>query len=225
MKYLFCLMLLAPGKMNYAQPALQSLQEYRASVAQNDDNQLVKIDKKHQGIQLDLVYAGARNFVKKAVYPKGLSYTFLRKPAYEALLGIVDELHKQNLGITIFDAYRPYHVTRVLWSIVPDERYAANPKKGSYHNRGLAIDLSLFDLKTGKVLNMGTGFDNFSDTAHHHFTALPEEVLHNRTLLKKVMEKYGFAALESEWWHYTFKTDTVYSILNIPFRRSGIETL
>jgi D-alanyl-D-alanine dipeptidase len=218
MKYLFCLMLLLIlSKMDYAQPALQNLEAYRASVVQNGNNQLIKINKKHKGIQLDLVYASPYNFVKKAVYPQGLTYTFLRKPAYKALLSVVSELQKQNLGIKIFDAYRPYNVTKVLWSIVPDERYAANPKNGSYHNRGLAIDLSLFDLKTGKTLNMGTGFDNFSDTAHHHFNALPKEILNNRVLLKKVMEQYGFKALESEWWHYTFKTDTIYSVLNIPF--------
>lgn len=217
MKYLCCFMLLAGSKMIYAQPPLQNLDEYRASVVRDSSNQLIKIAQGHRGIQLDLVYASAHNFVNRAVYPKALNYTFLRRPAYDALLRVVNDLKKQNLGIKIFDAYRPYGVTRVMWSVVPDERYAANPKKGSYHNRALAIDLSLFDLKTGRTLPMGTGFDHFSDTARHSFTALPEPILHNRTLLKQAMEKHGFTALDSEWWHYTFKTDTVYSVLNIAF--------
>lgn len=217
MKYLFCMFLLALCRLSYAQPPTQDLAAYRLSVAQNSNNQLIKIDKTQQGIQLDLVYGSTNNFVKKPVYPRGLAYTFLRKPAYEALLAVVQELRQQGLGIQLFDAYRPYDVTRILWSIVPDERYAANPKNGSYHNRGLAVDLSVYDLKTGKLLPMGTGFDNFSDTAHHSFTALPQAQLDNRALLKNVMARHGFTALDSEWWHYTFKTDTVYPVLNIPF--------
>ena len=209
--------LLTLCRLSYAQPTTQNLAAYRLSVTQNSNNQLIKIDKTQEGIQLDLVYGSTDNFVKKAVYPRGLAYTFLRKPAYEALLAVVKELRQQGLGIKLFDAYRPYDVTRILWSIVPDERYAANPKKGSYHNRGLAVDLSLFHLNTGKALPMGTGFDNFSDTAHHSFRTLPKAVLDNRERLKKVMERHGFTALESEWWHYTLKTDTIYPVLNIPF--------
>lgn len=217
MKYLFYLLLLTLSARSYAQPVTQNLQQYRLSVAQNSNYPLRKIDKKHKGIQLDLVYAGEHNFVKKAVYPRGLNYTFLRKPAYDALLRVVQALGQQGIGVIIYDAYRPYEVTKILWSIVPDERYAANPARGSFHNRGLAVDLGLYDLKTGSALPMGTGFDNFSDTAHHSFTALPKAVHNNRALLKSMMEQYGFKALETEWWHYTFKTDTVYPVLNIPF--------
>ena len=88
-----------------------------------------------------------------------------------------------------------------MWEPIKDERYVADPKKGSGHNRGIAVDLTLINLKTKEELPMGTGFDNFSDTAHQTFTALPEQILQNRNLFKNFMEKYGFKALETEWWH------------------------
>ena len=93
----------------------------------------------------------------------------------------------------------------------------ANPARGSYHNRGSAVDLTIIDLRTGKELNMGTGFDNFTDSAHHSFKNLPEEILKNRILLKSVMEKHGFKALETEWWHYTFQSDIKFDVMDIPF--------
>jgi D-alanyl-D-alanine dipeptidase len=124
-----------------------------------------------------------------------------------------------GLGLKIFDAYRPYSVTVKFWELVKDERYVANPAKGSGHNRGIAVDLTIIDLKTGKELDMGTGFDNFTDTAHHTFTSLPEEVLHNRLLLKSTMEKYGFIALESEWWHYYLANGNTFELLDIEFKK------
>ena len=127
-------------------------------------------------------------------------------------------MKKQGLGLKIFDAYRPFHVTQKMWELIKDERYVADPSKGSGHNRGLSVDLTLVDLKTGKELNMGTGFDHFTDTAHHNFTALPAEVLKNRKLLKELMEKQGFRALSTEWWHYSWPNDRNYPLLDIRFR-------
>ena len=97
------------------------------------------------------------------------------------------------------------------------ERYVANPSKGSGHNRGLSIDLTLVDLKTGKEMEMGTGFDNFTDSAHHTFQKFPDTILENRKLLRKTMEASGFKALDTEWWHYSWPNDRNYEVMDIDF--------
>ena len=106
-----------------------------------------------------------------------------------------------------------------MWELVKDERYTANPAKGSGHNRGIAADLTIIDLKTGKELDMGTGFDNFTDSAHHVFKNLPEQVLNNRHLLKSTMEKYGFKAFDTEWWHYFWVDGKEYEVMNLTFKQ------
>ena len=121
------------------------------------------------------------------------------------------------MGLKIFDAYRPYGITEKIWAAVKDERYAANPASGSGHNRGIAVDLTIADIKTRQELNMGTGFDNFTDSAHHNFAQLPAEVLANRLLLKSTMEKYGFVAFDTEWWHYSLPDPKQYSLMNLDF--------
>jgi len=104
-----------------------------------------------------------------------------------------------------------------MWEPIKDDRYVADPKKGSGHNRGIAIDLTIIDLKTGEELPMGTGYDNFTDTAHVDFNALPSIILQNRSLLKTTMEKYGFISLDTEWWHFSLPDANNYELLNIPF--------
>jgi D-alanyl-D-alanine dipeptidase len=151
------------------------------------------------------------------LYPK-ITSTFLRQPAADSLVVIEKLLRHSGLGLKIFDAYRPYAVTEAMWLPVMDDRYAADPKKGSGHNRGIAVDLTIINLKTKEELNMGTGFDNFSDTAHHAFMNLPEEVLQNRLLLKHIMEEHGFKALDTEWWHYSLPNASKFELLNVPFK-------
>ena len=101
-----------------------------------------------------------------------------------------------------------------MWELIQDERYVTDPKKGSGHNRGIAVDLTIIDRTTGKELDMGTGFDNFTDTAHQTFKNLPLEILNNRGLLKTVMEKNGFVAMETEWWHF-FWNNQDFELLDI----------
>jgi len=168
------------------------------------------------GIVFDLRYATVNNFTHKQLYP-AITTTFLRKTAATALASVQKELNKKGLGLKIFDAYRPYSATEKMWELVKDERYAADPKKGSGHNRGIAVDLTIIDLVTKKELAMGTGFDNFTDSAHHAFTALPIQVLQNRLLLKTTMERYGFKALDTEWWHYSLPNAKDYELLDIDF--------
>lgn len=167
-------------------------------------------------MHLDLKYATAENFMHEKLYPP-TNTTFLRKPAADSLKKVIEYLRKRNLTVKIFDAYRPYSVTEKMWEKVKDSRYAADPAKGSGHNRGAAVDLTLIDLKTGKELNMGTGFDNFTDTAHIDFTGLSQEVLNNRNMLREVMEKFGFIQLSTEWWHYYLPHSSSYELLDIPF--------
>ncbi len=186
------------------------------TIRKNPAKQMMDVKVQVPGIILDLRYAGTNNFMHQQLYPS-VTTTYLRKPAADSLRVIQKQLKEQGLGLKIFDAYRPYNVTEKMWEPVQDDRYAADPKKGSGHNRGVAVDLTIINLNTKEELDMGTGFDNFSDTAHHAFTDLPEAVLQNRLLLKNSMEQHGFKALDTEWWHYYLPNAKDYELLNISF--------
>lgn len=200
-------------------PMLNTYQQYLQSVKQNPAKQMVELQQVVNGVVYDLKYATRNNFMQRRMYPHGTSTTFLRKHAALALAGVQQELNQKGYGIKIFDAYRPWSVSKSFWDLVQDERYVANPSRGSNHNRGMAIDLTIIELSTGRELDMGTGFDNFSDTAHHPFKNLPLQVLNNRELLKTVMQKHGFEPYTEEWWHYTFKNSISFEVLNVPFRK------
>lgn len=192
---------------------------YKKSVHTNDKNILVNLTKVIPDIIIDLKYNTANNFTKTKLY-KNATTTYLRKDVALALQKVNDDLKSIGFGLKIFDAYRPYSVTKLMWDIVHDERYVANPINGSGHNRGISVDLTLIELKTGSELNMGTAFDNFTDSAHHSFTKnLPSENIVNRSLLKSTMEKYGFKSLETEWWHYSFSTKENYQVMDIDFKK------
>ncbi|MDE3185849.1 MAG: M15 family metallopeptidase [Bacteroidota bacterium] len=185
-------------------------------IEEDPANDMVNLQNFIPSIKLDLKYATIQNFMHQKLYPP-IKTTFLRKPAAVNLKKVVEELKKQNLSVKIFDAYRPYSITEKMWEKVKDDRYAADPAKGSGHNRGAAVDLTLIDLKTGKELPMGTGFDNFSDTAHPDFTGLQAEVLKHRNLLKRVMEENGFKQLSTEWWHFYLPNSSSFELLDISF--------
>jgi D-alanyl-D-alanine dipeptidase len=194
-----------------------NLPAYRAQILADSSKKMVELQSLSPLIRYDLRYATTNNFMHSRMYTPPPRHTFLRAPAAQALAAVQRELNSQGYGLKIFDAYRPYAVTVSFWELVQDERYVANPSKGSGHNRGLAVDLTIVDQKTGKELDMGTGFDNFTDTAHQNFTGLPEAVLKNRQLLRNIMHKHGFAPLETEWWHYYWPNNKDYEVLNIPF--------
>lgn len=202
----------------YGLRIINSVKSYQAIIKENPGKDMVDLKKLIPGLAIDLKYTGVNNFTKTKLYPK-IKTTYLRKPAAIALLTVQNELEKNGLGLQIFDAYRPYAVTEKMWELVKDDRYAADPKKGSGHNRGISVDLTIINLQTKRPLDMGTGFDNFSDTAHHDFQALPKEVLLNRLLLKNIMEKNGFKALETEWWHYSFSNGILYELLDLSFKQ------
>lgn len=196
---------------------IDNVKMLQKTISKNPSKRMVDLNQQMPGLILDLRYAGTNNFMRQQFYFNTVT-TYLRKPAADSLTVINKELNKHGLGLKIFDAYRPYAVTEKMWEPVQDDRYAADPKKGSGHNRGVAVDLTIINLNTKEELDMGTGFDNFSDTAHHAFTNLPEAVLQNRLLLKNMMEQHGFKALDTEWWHYYLPNAKDYELLNIDFK-------
>ncbi len=152
----------------------------------------------------DMKYATPDNFLKQAVYDCGECY--LRKSTAKALVKANEEFKSLGYHIKLFDCYRPLSVQKKMWKILPGTHYVANPAKGSKHNRGAAVDLTLVDAQ-GKELDMGTPFDFFGKKAHHTCTTLPKKVLENRKLLKDVLNKYNFKSIFSEWWHYEYRPE------------------
>lgn len=200
-------------------PVTDRYRLYKKQVKADPDKKMTELKSAVPGILYDLRYASTKNFMHRLMYPAGTSATFLRKPAALALSEVQRSLRQQGLGLKIFDAYRPYSVTVKFWELVKDARFVAHPRNGSGHNRGAAVDLTIVQLSTGQELDMGTGFDNFTDTAHHGFAALPEMIIQNRLLLRSLMEQNGFRAYEDEWWHYSWPGAAKTELLDIPFRK------
>jgi D-alanyl-D-alanine dipeptidase len=188
---------------------------YKKLVEEDKNKQLVEIKKRIPDIKLDIRYAGKNNFAKQAVYKQARA--FARLPVVEALKNVQSELKKSGFGLKIFDGYRPYSVTVKFFAIASDKSFVANPKDGSRHNRGCAIDLTLIDLKTGKELEMPTPYDSFAAEAASDFMNLPANVIQNRELLRSTMEKNGFRVLNNEWWHFDFNGWKNYELMDIPF--------
>lgn len=192
---------------------------YHLMVLRDSSQRMVSVTRFIPGIVLELRYAGSDNFVHRPMYPRGTRETYLRLFAARDLLHAEEELNRRGLGLMVFDAYRPYRVTRKFWEMIHDERYVANPKTGSGHNRGIAVDCTLIDLQTGRPLEMGTDFDNFTDSAHESFAGLPGAVIARRRLLREIMEKSGFVQLETEWWHYSLPHPEKYAVLDLDIAR------
>ena len=203
-----------------AQPleVVTNKKNYKQEVRKDEQQKMIELKWLIPGIIYDLQYATSNNFTGKKLYQQS-RYTYLRLPAAMALKKVQAELQQQGRGLMVFDAYRPYSVTKMMWNLIKDERYVANPASGSGHNRGLSVDLTIVDLLTGKPLDMGTPFDNFTDTAHHNFKQLAPDVLQNRLLLKTTMETHGFRALSTEWWHYSWPNNNGFKVLDIDFRK------
>lgn len=204
----------------YKRPTVtDKVRDYRNQVRKDPWKKMTDLKERIPGLVYELRYAGTNNFMHRRMYPASTRYTFLRAEAAEALKKVQDELNGKGYGLKIFDAYRPYSVTVAFWELVKDEDYVAHPARGSGHNRGVAVDCSLIRLPDGKEMNLGTDFDNFSDTAHQGFTELPEEIINNRQLLRATMEKYGFKAYEKEWWHYSWPEAARFELLDIGFEK------
>ena len=164
-------------------------------------------------VVLDIRYATTNNFTGQILYDN--DRTFLRRAVAKHLRAAQKEFNEMNLGIKIYDAYRPLSVQRKMWAVFPQEGYVANPAKGSRHNRGAAVDLTLVDLRDGKELPMPSGYDEFNEKAHRNYMGASAEEIRNRELLERVMEKHGFKGLHTEWWHFDDVNSKKYELLDI----------
>lgn len=175
---------------------------------------LVEVNSIVPDIMLDIKYATTDNFTNQIIYP--VAKCFLLTHAAHALKVASEEFNKLGYKIKIWDGYRPLRAQYIFWNLVPDPRYVADPAKGSRHNRGCAVDLTLVD-KNGLELDMGTEFDDFTERAHRDFKNLPKEVLKNRKKLESIMEKHGFIGWQNEWWHFDYKDWESHPILDLEF--------
>src|ERR1039458_8576282 len=168
-------------------------------------------------IKLDIRYATSDNFLSTPVYSSARA--FMQRPAAEALLRAHRELATQGYGLLIFDAYRPWYVTRIFWDATPPDKheFVANPAEGSRHNRGCAVDLSLYDLKTGREIEMTGVYDEMSERSYPDYAGGTAEQRAHRQLLRRAMEKQGFTVFPSEWWHFDYRDWKEYAIQNVPF--------
>jgi zinc D-Ala-D-Ala dipeptidase len=166
---------------------------------ETDDQTFVNLQNYSRDFVYDMKYATADNFLKEKVYPCG--ECFLRVKTIKSLIEANKTFQAKGYTIKLYDCYRPKAIQKKMWRIVPNPTFVANPKKGSIHNRGGAVDVTLVD-SLGVELNMGTAFDFFGEEASHNYQNLSEEILANRKLLKDVMLQHNFSSFDSEWWHY-----------------------
>ncbi len=180
--------------------------------------ELIKLD---ATIKLDIRYATDNNFVGKKVYPEARA--FLQRPAAEAVVRVHKKLAADGLGLVIYDGYRPWAITKLFWEVTPEDKrkFVANPERGSKHNRGCAIDLSIFDLKTGKLVPMPSDYDEFTERASPDYAGGTDEERRNRDLLRKLMEAEGFTVNANEWWHFDYKDWESYAIYDISFEEAS----
>jgi zinc D-Ala-D-Ala dipeptidase len=202
-------------------PVVADLELHRTLVAEDPELEMIDVARAVPGIRLDIRYATEENFMGRRLYP--VDRAFLRRPAARALSGVQEELEERGLGLVVFDGYRPYRVTVAMWEEVGDPDYVADPRFGSRHNRGAAVDVSLVDLATGEELPMPTPYDDFTVKAHHDYQDLTEEVLANRALLRETMERHCFQALPSEWWHYDFQGWERFPLMDIGLQQLATE--
>ena len=151
-------------------------------------------------LKLDIRYATAANFTHQRLYAH--ARCLLHDDVARRLADVQRELEARGLGLVVFDCYRPLSVQKKMWALVHDERYVSDPAKGSRHNRGAAVDVSLLDRRTGRPLPMPSAYDEFTSRAHRDFADVTDEARANRALLEEVMQRHGFVGLPTEWWHF-----------------------
>src|SRR5688572_12576896 len=188
------------------------------------ETDLVEIAKLDRTIRLDIRYATTNNFMGRPMYAQARA--FLQRPAAEALVRAHQSLKPKGYGIVVFDAYRPWSVTKMFWDSATEEQrrieFVANPRKGSRHNRACAADVSLFELSTGREVQMPSGYDEFTERAFPAYAGGTAEARARRDLLRQAMEAAGFTVLPQEWWHFDYKDWRQYRILDIPFEEIRI---
>ena len=180
--------------------------------------ELVRLD---PSIRLEIRYATEKNEFGRPFYKEARA--FLQRPAAEALARVNASLKAKGYGLLVFDGYRPWSVTKQLWDLTPADKkvFVANPKNGSRHNRGGAVDLTLYDLKTGREADMGGRYDEMTPRSYVTYEDGPKDALARRDLLRGAMEKEGFFVYPWEWWHFDWKDWRECAVLDIPFAAIG----
>jgi D-alanyl-D-alanine dipeptidase len=165
---------------------------------------LAELTRLDSTILLDIRYATTNNFVGEKFYSQARA--FLQRPAAEALVRVHRSLRRMGYGLLIHDAYRPWYVTKMFWDATPagQKEFVADPLKGSRHNRGCAVDLSLYDLKTGQPVEMTSGYDEFSHRAYPDYPGGTSLQRWHRFVLRQAMEAEGYRVFDSEWWHFDY---------------------
>src|SRR5215471_12212326 len=178
---------------------------------------LVELIKLDSTLKLEIRYATNNNLVGRPVYREARA--FLQRPAAEALVQVNNEFKQMGYRLLIFDGYRPWSVTKLFWDITPKDskKFVADPKKGSRHNRGCAIDLSLYDVTLGKEVQMPGVYDEQTDRSYPNYTGGTDEQRKMRDLLRSKMEAHGFTVFDYEWWHFDYNDWRSYGIQNIQF--------
>ncbi len=198
---------------------ISDIQKYREQIAENNLMELVDLEIHIPGIVTDIRYATSNNFTGEQIYTEARA--FARRPVSEALGKVQDSLSAHGLGLKIYDAYRPYSASVKFWEVYPDTNFVADPKYGSRHNRGCAVDVTLINLNTGEKIPMPTDYDDFSEKAHPQYMELSEDVIFNRSLLFGIMRSFGFTHYPTEWWHFDFKGWEKYPLMDISFSDLG----
>jgi zinc D-Ala-D-Ala dipeptidase len=205
---------LASGQNKYGLKAT-NLAEYKGSLKLNPDKELINLKEFIPDLVLDIRYATTNNFTGEKIY--NLPRAYARRPVAGALKKVQAELNAQGLGVKIFDAYRPYKATVKFYEVYHDTTYVASPYRGSRHNRGCALDMTIINLKTGEELKMPTGYDSFKKEAWPTSEVKDPVIRKNRALLISMMERNGFKVNGSEWWHFDFIGYQKYEVMDIDF--------
>ncbi len=208
----------------YHLPIISTISAYDSVVSADSLKKLVDLEIYVPGIQPDIRYATSNNFTHKKIYTSAKAYA--RLSVARALAAVQADLKLQGLGLKVYDAYRPYAATLLFYETYRDTLFVAAPWKGSRHNRGCAVDVSLIDLKTGKELDMPTPFDDFTIKASSSFLTLPPKVLANRQILIDAMNSHKFTVYPTEWWHFDFSGWEGYELMDLSFEemeRTGIK--
>lgn len=182
---------------------------------------LVELSTLDPTIKLDVRYATSRNFLGTPLYSQARA--FMQRPAAEALLRVQRALAKEGYGLLVHDAYRPWYVTKIFWDATPADKhnFVADPATGSRHNRGCAVDLTLYTLRDGRAVKMPSLYDEMSERAYPTYAGGTDDQRRLRELLRRHMEAEGFAVYEFEWWHFDYRDWKSYAIQNVRFEAMG----
>ncbi len=202
-------------KNKYGLDVIDDLSSYKKTIELDGANELINLEDLIPDLKLDIKYATADNFLEEKVYDTAM--TFLRLPAALSLMQVQNDLANEGLALKIFDAYRPYSATVKFYESYKDTTFVASAWRGSRHNRGCAVDLTLINKKTGDELIMPTPFDDFTNKAFVDYDSLSTEAIANRSKLISIMERHGFQVYKYEWWHFDFKGWDKYELLDLSF--------